>query len=578
MAHISKIGFSNYRVFDKLTEFDLSRINILTGTNGSGKSTMIKGLLLFFDSLKKNGNFDKLDLRTSKNDYGGFEKLKPFLSEKPTVCYRIDIQLNLNKDFYNSQLDSFFGSSKINLRFEFSEMGNLNLCQVSENELNELMSFSSFNEGTTSNENNSILSVNLYNWWDKILKLSYYNKNSLIFKLWYENFDPTKLIGLQNGIFKGTIDIKNTAVNKNYLSGLLDFSIIKDESDLQRFVLENIGTVYFHSEDRYAGDGLISEYQPYNKFSDALIAFFDIFSNDTEESERKIRQDIYFTSWNEIGINRLFQNKEGFIDEFIKNELTQCFRIVENLLDSVFKVLSSFKFNYIASFRGIPQRIYLFKSNDTIIHKFINEVYLCDLSNKQKDFLNFWLKEFGIAEELQIELVDNIGAVVNFIVKGKKVNIVDMGFGITQVFPLILGVILNCHFAEEWSKNPNLDFLMIEEPETNLHPALQSKMGDFFIDAIKKFNVNLIIETHSEYIIRKLQHQVAQKSILPTDVNIYYFNSQKNIKESKDIELVKQIRIQENGFLDSEFGPGFFDVADDLYLDLFSVNNDNNEI
>jgi predicted ATPase len=52
------------------------------------------------------------------------------------------------------------------------------------------------------------------------------------------------------------------------------------------------------------------------------------------------------------------------------------------------------------------------------------------------------------------------------------------------------------------------EVLLIEEPESNLHPALQSKLAVFFVELANKYNKQIIIETHSEYIIRKIQYVV----------------------------------------------------------------------
>ncbi len=52
--------------------------------------------------------------------------------------------------------------------------------------------------------------------------------------------------------------------------------------------------------------------------------------------------------------------------------------------------------------------------------------------------------------------------------------------------------------------------VLLEEPESNLHPNLQSKLADFLIDASDRFGIKWVIETHSEYFIRKLQYWTAK--------------------------------------------------------------------
>ena len=87
--------------------------------------------------------------------------------------------------------------------------------------------------------------------------------------------------------------------------------------------------------------------------------------------------------------------------------------------------------------------------------------------------------------------------------------------------------------------------IVIEEPETNLHPALQSKLADLFIECYEKYDIQFIIETHSEYLIRKLQYLIAKKDFKAEDAVIYNFR--KATEENE--EIVKRIDINEDGGL-----------------------------
>ena len=54
---IQQIGFKNFRRFENFPMMDLSKVNLLVGTNNSGKSTLVKGAILLLDDLKKMDNF-----------------------------------------------------------------------------------------------------------------------------------------------------------------------------------------------------------------------------------------------------------------------------------------------------------------------------------------------------------------------------------------------------------------------------------------------------------------------------------------------------------------------------------------
>lgn len=79
-----------------------------------------------------------------------------------------------------------------------------------------------------------------------------------------------------------------------------------------------------------------------------------------------------------------------------------------------------------------------------------------------------------------------------------------------------------------------------------------------------------MIETHSEYLIRKLQLHVAKKEIKSDDVIIHYFNSDEYVDVNNP--KVKPIEIDKDGQLTEMFGPGFFDEATNMKYELIVQN------
>jgi hypothetical protein len=83
------------------------------------------------------------------------------------------------------------------------------------------------------------------------------------------------------------------------------------------------------------------------------------------------------------------------------------------------------------------------------------------------------------------------------------VDLPDVGFGVSQVLP----VLVQCFYA------PSGSILFIEQPELHLHPRAQSHLADLFIDVLmsrehgKDRNIQLIIETHSEHFLHRLQRR-----------------------------------------------------------------------
>lgn len=86
---------------------------------------------------------------------------------------------------------------------------------------------------------------------------------------------------------------------------------------------------------------------------------------------------------------------------------------------------------------------------------------------------------------------------------GPEVRLKDVGFGVSQVLP----VLSHCHYAREG------DVLIIEHPEAHLHPQAQSELADVLIDAVRHRNVQIILESHSENLLLRLMRRIAEEKI-----------------------------------------------------------------
>ena len=153
-----------------------------------------------------------------------------------------------------------------------------------------------------------------------------------------------------------------------------------------------------------------------------------------------------------------------------------------------------------------------------------------------------------------------------------KTNLINMGTGVVQVISLILlpfYVYDNYGFPEDKCYFKDCS-LYIEEPETNLHPLWQSKLMDLLVCIWEKFGITFIIESHSEYMVRKLQYLTAKKELLPEHSVIYYFCNPNDIPKGE--KQVNEINITSNGGLTDSFGTGFFDEATNIKMELLRIN------
>jgi predicted ATPase len=143
----------------------------------------------------------------------------------------------------------------------------------------------------------------------------------------------------------------------------------------------------------------------------------------------------------------------------------------------------------------------------------------------------------------------------------------DEGFGVTK----LIGTLLNVEMAILKADGGKEVTIAIEEPENHLHPKYQSLLAEMFADAYKNYGIHFIVETHSEYMVRKLQTLVARKELTPKEVSLQYFYSPDIEQRPLGEPQVKDIPIREDGILLAPFGPGFLDEADNLVTDILTL-------
>jgi len=104
---------------------------------------------------------------------------------------------------------------------------------------------------------------------------------------------------------------------------------------------------------------------------------------------------------------------------------------------------------------------------------------------------------------------------------GCPVDLPDVGFGISQVLP----VIIQLFYAK-----PN-STVIIEQPELHLHPRAQALLADVFIDAIQYLdekrprNLQVLVETHSEHFLLRFQRRIAEGTLSPDSLAAYVAES-----------------------------------------------------
>lgn len=135
-----------------------------------------------------------------------------------------------------------------------------------------------------------------------------------------------------------------------------------------------------------------------------------------------------------------------------------------------------------------------------------------------EEYTAHWLRELGLIHEFRVVPISEDRRVFEVRIrkssnpKSTEVLITDVGFGVSQVLP----VIVQCFYVPEGST------VIFEQPDIHLHPSVQAGLADVFIDAWKKRGVQIIVESHSEHLLNRLQRRIAEEGVLHDDVGLFF--------------------------------------------------------
>ena len=141
-----------------------------------------------------------------------------------------------------------------------------------------------------------------------------------------------------------------------------------------------------------------------------------------------------------------------------------------------------------------------------------------------KGLLELFGRSAGLFDEIDIESLGKTdGSPFQVMVrkysgkaKGKKRNLIDVGYGVSQVLPVLT----------ELLRIGSTSLFLLQQPEVHLHPTAQAALGSLFC-LIASFGLRrqIIVETHSDYILDRVRMDIRDKKthLKPEDVSILYF-------------------------------------------------------
>lgn len=530
------ISLKNFRSFgEDGADFELAPITVLTGCNSAGKSSLVKALMLLSD--QSTG-------RKIKEGYSDIDRIQPSTN---LITLSNELKLGGFNNIINAQTkdDKLSFSYKIWSDYLQEEVVCKRIFRKKKNVQNEgILSMFTIEktDGTIIYKSipdyyiDDLFFDRLY----QVCELEQFKEEDHfeIIEDQYRNFIFACLyIGLSERIemFQKQLKKENLNINKKE-------SLNKKIEELrieQNHVKEQLGNI---SPDIYNDDIIKQWNEQWDMiFKERTELERIYFKQRTPKEEEKDNKELFYTLIINEAVSPWFIKSIFYIDSST-NEIRRIYNI-ENQ-DKLSILLWS-----------------LFKSRNSVTYQ-------------TDSFVNKWLDKFNLGDKIEITTTEEGMGVKVFLKKnGTKRLLADEGYGITQLISILLQIELtkkqHTSYDEYNGVNKNLKHVIcIEEPEVHLHPKYQSMLADVFVEAHQKYNIHFIIETHSEYLIRKLQVMIANKSLKPEDVSLNYVE-----KNEEGVSYNRQIKINNNGRLEGSFGEGFYDEAGSLSRQLFMLND-----
>lgn len=220
------------------------------------------------------------------------------------------------------------------------------------------------------------------------------------------------------------------------------------------------------------------------------------------------------------------QNRKSFIKSILCVYCCAYLPDIDEYLSEYFKQV-----HYIAPLRATAERYYRLRNTaiDEIDHQGKNlAIFLNSLSEKRLEGFQAWtLQYFGFRIFVQKES-GHLSVNVELKESTGRFNLSDTGFGYSQILPIITQLWM-LSTKERTTRNNAPLVVAIEQPELHLHPSLQAKLAKVFIASIQLardhgYQLQLILETHSETIVNYFGSAIARGELLPKDISVILFD------------------------------------------------------
>ena len=568
---MKRIGFTNFRRFADFPEMDFNGVTLLVGGNNSGKSTLVKAILLCADNLKI--------LQNLKSDY--IEHAVPVFRFDGNEWHDVKIKTFGRALNYNAEEHKITFSFKISgFTIELSVVG-----EKGSDDATGLISRISIEENVTKlrvciDYQRDVMSLDLHieDMSKNIAEMMLFSISQMRKEIESEDdFSKTadlssrldnilqnldEMLGL-NDVDHDTFNYE-TAINEFFSSHPLKGYSGSLELPREEYPDVDNGNLFLHIVNNFIcagtklGQGTSEE--------DGTEKTLDDEKNEEEEQEG--------SNDNQMEEDDDDREEELNTEEEARKLLMTEFEVMSSFKVYLARALANVDIEYISAHSVNQNTIYNTSDRNDYIAQVVHEFYQCKVSAGEREnlFIKKYMKLFGIGSDYRISLIDGEAYRVKITTfDGLEVNMADLGMGSIQLMVLLfkLATIISEHKHVRLNEESVMPTILIEEPEQNLHPDNQSLLADLFREMYEDYGCNLIVETHSEYLVRRTQVIVKdcgfaseKEADEASPFNVYFFN-----KGDSEVPYYK-MKYRPDGCFANDFGEGFMDIAEKLAFEI----------
>ena len=163
------------------------------------------------------------------------------------------------------------------------------------------------------------------------------------------------------------------------------------------------------------------------------------------------------------------------------------------------------------------------------------------MKKKEWEDLKQRLVEFGkgsgLFQNIEIQnLGGSLGAPfqIKIKVRGPNSNIIDVGYGVSQILPILVHILSPSPLAQ-WQNT----YFLLQQPEVHLHPTAQAQLSSLLASSASQGDQSFIVETHSDYMIDRARIEIRKGTINPEDVSLIYLEPKGRVVNVHNISFDK---------------------------------------